>query len=387
MSRKNFLNFIFTLIFFFLNISAVNAVDFALKIGESSLSQNEVHIPVTAEKTSDYNFLKPFKLELDYNHDIFDFKEFVCNSPFSKNDFSANNNPSLLTILSNFKKIININFQNRIFYLGDIVLSIKDNSASGEQTFDCSFVQNEFYNETIKSSSSVTLTPSQTSFSSKSSSSRPKTYLNPKIIQNQKNKSSGKLKSITPNVGTLSPSFDPNIFEYSIDVDENVQYVEIDAVPQENDSTVKISRRKLLAAGKTTIIKIIVSNKGGKTIYIVKVNRGIDSNNNNNNNNSKNSKKEKSSGRKRGRKKSKKDKFGNDIYDDDDDDDDEEENDNDENTNENQVTKNENNSQIYLIVILSLVVLAIIGYYTYKFIKYKRNNSKNIKNPLNKPSK
>ena len=386
MLRKNFLKYIFILVFFLLNIAAVNAVDFTLKIGDSSnpyVHQDEVYIPVIAEKISSYNFLKPFKLDFVYNHDIFNFKEFSCNLPFSKNNFLVKENDSSLTILSNFEKIINIPFQNRRFTIGNIVLSINDNSVGDEQTFDCFFTQNQFYNKTIKSSANLKLTSSHRE--NKPISNR--SYLKPETIENQKCKTSGKLKNIIPNIGTLSPSFDPNIFEYSIDVGENVQYMEIDAVPQESDSTVKINRRKLLAAGKTTIIKITVSNKNGKTIYIVKVNR--DAKSNSKSNDHKNTEKEKSSTGKRNRKhKSKKDKFGNDVDDDTDYDDDEDvENDDDETNSNNQIIKDENSSQVYLIVAIILTVLTIMGYYLYKFIKYKRNNSKNTENSLNKPSK
>ena len=110
MLHKKFLKFIFALLIFSLSLAVAKAVDFTLKIGnpaDSYLPQSEVYIPITAERISQYNFLKPFKLKLNYNHDVFDFKKFECSFPFSENDFKINQNDSSLNILSNFHLLLN----------------------------------------------------------------------------------------------------------------------------------------------------------------------------------------------------------------------------------------------------------------------------------------
>ena len=267
MIRKNFFKSIFALIIFLLSLTAVSAAEFSVKIEKNPegtfTPKSEVRIPISIEKITGYNFSKPFKLELDYNHNIFGFKKLECNSPFSEKDFKIKENDLSLTI-SNFPKRIDITFKDREFPLGNIVLFVKDSAPRGQYSVSSKFY---LWNKLVHESSA------QINVSSNGNSSLP-----PEIIKNQKNKSGCKLKSITPEIGTLSPSFDPNIFEYSIDVGKNVEYMELKAEPQERDSIVKISRRKLEAAGSATTIRITVSNKNDRTIYIVKVNRDAKSN-------------------------------------------------------------------------------------------------------------
>ena len=373
MIRKNFFKSIFALIIFLLSLTAVSAAEFSVKIEKNPegtfTPKSEVRIPISIEKITGYNFSKPFKLELDYNHNIFGFKKLECNSPFSEKDFKIKENDLSLTI-SNFPKRIDITFKDREFPLGNIVLFVKDSAPRGQYSVSSKFY---LWNKLVHESSA------QINVSSNGNSSLP-----PEIIKNQKNKSGCKLKSITPEIGSLSTSFDPNIFEYTINVDENIRYLELKAEPQESDASVKISRRKLETAGNTTTIRITVSNRKDKTIYIVKVNRADKTDSKSGSKNSKGSNKsEKSS--KKGTRKKKSLQYGDEFDDDDDDLDNEEENDN---NSENEIIKNENNNQkIYLIIILSTVMLVVIGYFTYEFIKYKRKNSKNTKNSLNKPLK
>lgn len=375
MHSKKFLKFIFILIIFFLGLTTANAVDFTLKIGnpqeKSFLTQSEVCIPIRAEKIYRCDFLQPFKLKIYYDHTIFEFRKFACNFPLSGNEFKTSENDSSLTILPNFQKIVNLPFKNREFLLGNIVLCVKSNAPSGKHLINCTFTQDKFNHKKIKSDAEINILPS--SYKSNSNSAEVKSQ----------NNTDCKLKNITSNIGTLSPSFDPNIFEYGIDVGEDVQYLELNAEPQENDSTVKVSRSKLLAAGKTTTIKITVSSKKGKTIYVVKVNRAAKSNSKNGFKTGIKKNSEKSSNKKH---KKSKNKNGLDQNDDIEEDDDENEEENESNS-ENQLINDESNSKIYLIIILGTIILIGIGYYTYKFIKYKRKNSKNIKNSLNKPLK
>lgn len=371
MLRKNFLKSIFALIVFSLSLITVRAIDFALRIENPEKStfapKSEVRIPVKVEKIYRHNFLMPFKFRLDYNHNIFSFKKFECNSPFSENDFKTEEKDSSLNILSNFQKIKKLNFKDKKYFdLGYIVLLIKDGAPCGVHNISSEFNLND---KNVKSSAQINV-------SSNGNSSLP-----PEIIKNQKNKSGCKLKSITPEIGTLSPSFDPNIFEYSIDVGKNVEYMDLKAEPQERDSIVKISRRKLEAAGSATTIRITVSNKNDRTIYIVKVNRDAKSNS------ISNKKPGKSSGKK-GSHKKKNSEYGDDFGEEDIDENEDENETENKNNSENEIIKNENNNQkIYLIIILSTVMLVVIGYFTYEFIKYKRKNSKNTKNSLNKPLK
>ena len=287
MLRKKFFIYIFALIIFLLSLTAVNAADFSVKIEKNPegtfTPKSEVHIPIKVENYSDYNFLTPFTLEIDYNHNIFGFKRFECNSPYSEKNFTSKENNSSLIISSNFKEIIPLPFKSEKFLLGDIVLFVKDSASSGQHSVFSKFHSPD---KVIESRAQINV------------SSNENSSLSPETIKNQKNKSGCKLKSITPNVGSLSPSFNPNIFEYGIDVGENVQYLELKAEPQESNSGVKISRRKLEPAGNTTTIRITVSNGKDKTIYVVKVHRANKADSKNGSKNGKGSNKSKKSGKK-----------------------------------------------------------------------------------------
>lgn len=86
-----------------------------------------------------------------------------------------------------------------------------------------------------------------------------------------------KLSSLKPNVGEISPAFNPEITEYCMNVSHDVKSIHFDASPLKSGLNVKVSRRNLCAAGQPTDIKIKVSNpavKGLNKEYIVHINRG-----------------------------------------------------------------------------------------------------------------
>ncbi|GKS59815.1 hypothetical protein YTPLAS18_33420 [Nitrospira sp.] len=89
------------------------------------------------------------------------------------------------------------------------------------------------------------------------------------------------LQSLTVTSGTLSPSFDANQQNYSVDVGSNVSSVTVTAQPQDGSATVTINGQSgtsrsvtLGAAGSSTSISIIVTApNGSQKPYLVTVNR------------------------------------------------------------------------------------------------------------------
>ncbi|GHV25177.1 hypothetical protein FACS189465_2970 [Clostridia bacterium] len=83
------------------------------------------------------------------------------------------------------------------------------------------------------------------------------------------------LESIIPNCGELAPAFVPTLFNYEMEVESGVSEIEFDTAAQDSDVTTKINRYNLNSAGKTTILKITVSNSetGGNSVYTINVNR------------------------------------------------------------------------------------------------------------------
>lgn len=83
------------------------------------------------------------------------------------------------------------------------------------------------------------------------------------------------LKSLIPSSGKLNPKFNPNVFDYKIDVDSETNTIEFDLETIDPEAYSKINRKRLGKAGSTTDITITVKSnkKGFKKIYNVSVNR------------------------------------------------------------------------------------------------------------------
>ena len=83
------------------------------------------------------------------------------------------------------------------------------------------------------------------------------------------------LSSLKPCFGSLTPSFTPSIYDYTLDVPNEVKDVYFDFSTISPNAEVTINRHRLNAAGQTTYIKINVCNKKEKLkiTYNIKVNR------------------------------------------------------------------------------------------------------------------
>ncbi len=97
-------------------------------------------------------------------------------------------------------------------------------------------------------------------------------YIPMKIEKSFSEKSSLTLTKLIPSQGTLTPEFDPNITEYSLNVPYDAKDIEFDA-RSENGSSLSINRHKLNAPGAETDILITVKGqkRGDKNIYHVTV--------------------------------------------------------------------------------------------------------------------
>jgi len=84
-----------------------------------------------------------------------------------------------------------------------------------------------------------------------------------------------KIQSLTSEAGKLIPEFNPEIFEYEMNVEEDIKEVTFNIDPMIEDLKVKVNRKKLRRAGESTDITITVSNPKLKikNIYNIKVHR------------------------------------------------------------------------------------------------------------------
>lgn len=85
--------------------------------------------------------------------------------------------------------------------------------------------------------------------------------------------SSAALLSLIPPTGTLSPSFDPEMFQYSLSVPFPVTSLVFDAQPAE-DCSVRVNRKNLGAGGSTVDFEFTVTSESGEAaVYTVAVTR------------------------------------------------------------------------------------------------------------------
>jgi len=83
------------------------------------------------------------------------------------------------------------------------------------------------------------------------------------------------LKALSVSVGKLDPSFDTSTIEYGIVVAENVGKVDITAIPNDENASVKISGNDNLKLGLNKInIEVTAENGVDKRIYTINVTKG-----------------------------------------------------------------------------------------------------------------
>lgn len=69
-----------------------------------------------------------------------------------------------------------------------------------------------------------------------------------------------KLKNLIPDIGSLTPDFNPEVHEYDMTVDCNVKSLDFEAIPMLENLDVKVAHRNLSAPGKYTDVTITVSH-------------------------------------------------------------------------------------------------------------------------------
>ena len=83
-----------------------------------------------------------------------------------------------------------------------------------------------------------------------------------------------RLLSLTPQTGTLTPAFSPDVFEYSLTVPYEITTMTFEGEPVEG-ATYRVNRKNLGSGGSDTLFKITVTAEDGETkaVYQVTVHR------------------------------------------------------------------------------------------------------------------
>lgn len=81
------------------------------------------------------------------------------------------------------------------------------------------------------------------------------------------------LKSLTVTPGTLTPEFEKNTMEYTINVNEDVTELEIDAVAEDENAEVTIEGNENFVLGENTVEITVTPEDGEASTYTIKVNK------------------------------------------------------------------------------------------------------------------
>lgn len=348
-----FLLFLTIILFTPFNSEATN-YNLEAKIESSNyLPGDEIKIEIILKNAYPGMTLEGFDCSLSYNCSELNLKKILSFEPISRNQLKTETKENFINVRYNPKKLKKVSAESSEITLYEIYLktykkSIPKTINLRAEFLDCNSRQKI-------SSNDFTIN----------------------IIENPEIQNC-RLKSIRPNIGSLSPEFSPNNFNYHMDVPSDTKYLDFEFTPFSEDLDIKINRRKLSAAGKTTYFKITVSNKQLKIkrVYEVEVFRE----NADKSTTVKSKSKSKSNSQKD--KNNVKNNSPNSLHHTDN----LNENNYSEENTENIVSNDSSNGypNIYLIASLSVVSLGFISYISYEFIKYRKKVSKNTSTPINK---
>lgn len=357
-----FLLFLTIILFAPFNLEAKN-YDLKAKAESSDyLPGDEVKVEISLNSAFPGIPLEGFECSLSYNHPEFKLKKILSFEPISRNQLKTEIKENFINIKYNPKKLKKISSESSEIILYEIYLKTYKKSIPKTINLHAEFSDCNSHQKIASNDFSINIVE------------------NPEI-QNCR------LRSIRPNIGSLSPEFSPNNFNYSMDVPADTKYLDFEFIPLNEDLDVKINRRKLNAAGKTTYFKITVSNKNLKIkkVYEIEVFRGAADKKSSKKSKSKEKANDKSNEKPKTNSSKSKKNNKNSLpyslpYSENLDEDDYCEG----NVENIESDDSNNNSKIYLIVSISIVSLGFISYVLYELVKHRKKVNKNTPTPINK---
>jgi len=94
------------------------------------------------------------------------------------------------------------------------------------------------------------------------------------VIEDTAQSGEARLSDLLVAPGELDKEFDPNTFEYSVDVTEDDDMVALSAIPMEEAAVVTVEQDEVLSMGANTIKINVTSPSGHESTYTLTVNRG-----------------------------------------------------------------------------------------------------------------
>ena len=256
---KKFTNIFLVFIFVFINLYG-NTTDQALSYIKISMVPDKVSVVEDEELNIQTIFsceentnISAFRMRISFDSSKFFYKGLY--SPYSTSDFKTSEKTNLLTVLyvTNERGVkLDANSSTCLFELN---FKATSDSSIGDSTFSAAADGVCNYDCTAL----------------------PCVYIDSiNISKINSEPANCNLSSLTAVDCILSPNFSPNITKYVTNVPYSKSSINIIATAEDPTASVKVSRKTLNAAGKSTDINITVmsSDKQSKQVYTVTVNRG-----------------------------------------------------------------------------------------------------------------
>lgn len=218
---------------------------------QEACPSEEIILEINYPSAKNFEVLsKGFSAEVTFDSGMFTQPKISAEEPFKRRAFKIDKNQGKADIIYNPKKPTeNINFGGGKIL--QVRFKVKCRASAGKTDINVSaFLPGE--NSTVYSQK-ITCT-----------------------INESKASKECRLKDLKCSSENLSPSFNPEIFEYEISVPGSVSDVTTNAVAAKENLDIKVSRHRLAPPDTTTDIKITVSDKKekAKAVYTLHVHRG-----------------------------------------------------------------------------------------------------------------
>lgn len=237
--------------------SALAPVNVILSCENTNVNRGDtIHIKAAVSSEQPIN-MSAFRMKLGFEHDKLSFKTLTCCKCFFQSDISKKSSKGSINVIYSSSTGINISkdLKTELF---DIEFKVNKSASFGQSDISAEFdgvcdtnfcpISVNFVNPV-----SINIYSQETNFKNQQSNCL--------------------LRSLCSSKGSLNPAFNPHITQYTVSVPYDLSEIDLTADPLNNEALINVNRRKLNAAGKSTLIKITVSNKKSKLIYAITVNR------------------------------------------------------------------------------------------------------------------
>lgn len=93
-------------------------------------------------------------------------------------------------------------------------------------------------------------------------------------VERSEKESQNKLEQLVINGGSIKPNFNPDVYEYDIDVPSNTDKIDVNAIPANSNAKVEVIGNDNLKEGNNAVLVRVTDENGFSQYYRLNVNRG-----------------------------------------------------------------------------------------------------------------